>query len=139
MKKKSPQKPLPAPPKQKGGARGPRHIDTSFSALIGAVWDKFGGPAAVSRLIGEPCPQTPINWRFRGKVPSAKIIPIAEKLKIPPFALDYEGLSKVYLKSQVPSFKTVVKECKLDPETSALIVQMYDAESQTLSRRGVAA
>lgn len=99
---------------------------SSSSALIEAIWKRYGGPATISKLTGIS-PQTLVNWRFRGKVPVVRVREIADALSIPIWGLNYRELGKLY--DEIPDWKEVVSSYNLDPAAIKYVLSRKDAKA----------
>lgn len=106
----------------RGGSRIKRSNLSPYSLLLDALWTKFGGIAAVARLLGE-IPQAPLNWKLRGCVPLEKVIHVATILQTSALALNFKGWSA--LVEQKETFESVVLSCELPQDATNNIIEKY--------------
>lgn len=107
----------------RGGFRNKYPNASGTSALLEAIWRRYGGPANVSRITGVS-PQALVNWRFRGKVPLVKVNAIAKALNIPKWGLNYNELSM--MEEEVPTWKEVVESYDLARSVVKYILSFKD-------------
>jgi hypothetical protein len=88
----------------RGGARTKKEL-SGPGLLLHLIWEVFGGPTKVARLLGVH-EQQPVNWKFHGKVPLESVGPVARKLGVMPEALNYEEV--VRFKGKGLSWREVV-------------------------------
>lgn len=91
--------------------------------VLYAIWDHFGGPARVARMLKLP-KQTVVNWSTRGKVPLVKVPFVAGKLGIPQWGLNYADLVEFYFDHNNPSWAQTVKELGLDPKLTKRLLYL---------------
>lgn len=97
---------------------------TGSEALLNAIWQKFGGPAALRfNYFPNISPQNFINWRLRGRVPLTKVGPVANTLKIPKWGLNYEELS-IMFPDEIPLWNEVVKSYNLGKRIEDIVLYL---------------
>jgi len=108
--------------RRKSKFKGSRRKDVSAQQfLLQAIIKHFGGATKIGKLAEEALPnirvtrQLFISWRGLGKVPIKHVFKLARILKVPEYALNYNGMTDFYLK-HIP-WDEVVKGVKfLTPE-----------------------
>ena len=87
---------------------------TGTTALLYAIWNRFGGATHLSRAYFPSIkPQNFVNWMDRGKVPLKYVIIISNKLKIPTWSLNYEDMSLMF-PGEAPPWREVVNSCGIN-------------------------
>lgn len=107
----------------RGGLRNKYPNASGTSALLEAIWRRYGGPANVSRLTGIS-PQALVNWRYRGKVPLTKVNLVSKALGIPKWGLNYNELA--CMEDDIPSWKEVVESYDLVKSVVKYILSFKD-------------
>ena len=64
------------------------------SLLLEPIWWGLGGNRASAELL-DVHQQDPVNWRYRGRVPTEEVGIIAKKLGLPVEALSYEIVASI--------------------------------------------
>jgi len=78
------------------------------SKLISFIFEKHEGVVKVAKKLGTSKQLVSI-WRDKGKVPLGRVNAVAEKLNVPPLALNFKDLSKLLCTNI--SFEDVCKDC----------------------------
>lgn len=103
----------------RGGYRKRKKLKGAQSLLLEALWNKFGGIDAVSKITGFP-PQYFINWKLRGRVPLELCKKVADSLKIPILALNYSQLKGLGFDES--SWRAVVAQCELESNAKSIVL-----------------
>jgi hypothetical protein len=101
---------------------GPRHKNRELraqSALLDAIWTRLGGVTQVAYLL-KLHPQTPANWRNRGRVPLMECLAVGSELQIEAWGLNYKELKSFFAHTlsakKIPSWTETVKSYGLTQE-----------------------